>query len=124
MSQSKKKTGLNEDEMRNVWQNVAKENQKLKQRGRGYVIEETPKSTDERKFFTKPVSSEKISDVQKQDLMDQTIDERAFSVTKPHSVVEDTTAHATTDDENRERAGYEKVHVTIDGKEISYWKKI
>lgn len=124
MSQPKKKTGLNEDEMRNVWQNVAKENQKLKQRGRGYVIEEKPKSTDERKFFTKPVSSEKISDVQKQDLMDQTIDERAFSVTKPHSVVEDITASATTDDETRERAGYEKVHVTIDGKEISYWKKI
>lgn len=122
MSQPKKKSGFNADEMRNVWQSVSQENQKLKQRGRGYVIEEKPKRTDDKKFFTKPVSPETTSESKRQDLINQTIDEKAFSVTKPLSIVEET--QTTAEEKSRERAGYEKVHVTIDGKEISYWKKV
>ncbi len=122
MSQPKKKIGLNEDDMRNVWQSVAKENQRLKQRGRGYVIEEQPKKSEEKRFYTKPVGTEKADQKQEQDLINQKIDETAFSVTKPLSFGDETPIN--TDDALREKAGYEKVHVTIEGKEISYWKKV
>jgi hypothetical protein len=111
----------NEKQMLNIWHQVSEDTRALRQRGRRSASEEVQSDSP----FSRSEAERKRLKQQHNRAAAQKSENEIASAQKPKAggTKKQAAAANVTNDEDRERIGFEKVEINVDNRKVSFWRK-